>query len=171
MKFKLVQASDYYKYDETKKEYRDLSKTDDGLDYLYNGGTELRVCGILRPNKDKTSAMLNGSIAYTSKLTQEVIKAANQNSTVKKQLENKDVDVFTGLRFKTGNEKELSKAQKAKDFKKYAENLFGFRKSGAVFLKISALPQESYVNSQVESVLKKILIETASSSSFLKKLR
>ncbi len=155
MKFKLVQASDYYKYDETKKEYRDLSKTDDGLDYLYNGGTELRVCGILRPNKDKTSAMLNGSIVYTSKLTQEVIKAANKNSTVKKQLENKDVDVFTGLRFKTGNEKELSKAQKAKDFKKYAENLSVSEKA-ELFSKISALPLESYVNSQVESVLKNL---------------
>ncbi len=153
MKFSLVQSADCYKLDDATGKYRDLTQTDDGLDYLYSNGIELKVCGILRPNADKTSAMLSGSIAYTSALTEEVITAANDNATVKKQLDDKTVDVFSGLKFKTGNEVQLKDSQKQEKFLAYAKKL-SVNDKAQLYTQIASLPDEEYLDTQVSAVMK-----------------
>lgn len=153
MSFKLVLSSDFYQYDSATKTYKDISLDETGMDYLYNNGIDLKVTGIIRPNDDAASSMMSGSIGYTSLLTEYAISKSNENDIIKKQLENEDVDVLSGLPFKTDEDEKISDKKKANEFKKYAEGL-GVTEKASLYVKIASVPEDSYVDSQVESVLK-----------------
>lgn len=153
MSFKLVLSSDFYQYDSATETYKDISLDETGMDYLYNNGIDLKVTGIIRPNDDAASSMMSGSIGYTSLLTEYAISKSNENDIIKKQLENKDVDVLSGLPFKTDEDEKISDKKKANEFKKYAEGL-GVTEKASLYVKIASVPEDSYVDSQVESVLK-----------------
>ena len=153
MSFKLVLSSDFYQYDSATKTYKDISLDETGMDYLYNNGIDLKVTGIIRPNDDAASSMMSGSIGYTSLLTEYAISKSNENDIIKKQLENEDVDVLSGLPFKTDEDEKISDKKKANEFKKYAEGL-GVTEKASLYVKIATVPEDSYVDSQVESVLK-----------------
>lgn len=148
MKFKVILASDCYSYDAATKAYKDLRESEDGLDYLYNNGTELNVCGILKPNEDATSAMLGGAICYTSALTDYVIDKAYDNETVKKQLNNKTTDILTGLDFPKDNTENMSDAEKAAYFKKYLKKLSVSEKAD-LFVKIKSVPDDATLAAQL----------------------
>ncbi len=81
--------------------FTDLSESEIGRELLYNNGTEIRVTGIIRKNPDALSAMLNGSIAYTSMLTDHMIEQTLASELIQAQLENPTVDALTGLPFET----------------------------------------------------------------------
>ena len=152
MDFNVILASDMYSYDRTTKHYKDLSLTKDGLEYLYDNGTKLNVCGILRPNEDAASSMITGSIAYTSALTDYVIDKAYDNAVVKKQLKNKDTDVINGLKFDTGEEIKLSEQEKATEITKYFNSLSKSDKA-KMFVTISSVPDKEYISQQIELMI------------------
>ena len=151
MDFRLVLSSDCYSYDSEAKTYKNLTESEDGLDYLYDNGKKLKVAGILRPNETATSSMISGAIAYTSALTEYIIEEANNNDLVKKQLENKDTDVFTGLKFKTGNEVEPTDEEKAKDIKAHFKGLSVIDKA-STYTSITSTPTDEYVEEQVKAI-------------------
>ena len=153
MDFRLVLSADCYSYDAEAKTYKNLTESEDGLDYLYDNGKKLKVVGILRPNETASSSMISGAIAYTSALTEYIIDEANNNDLVEKQLEHKDTDVFTGLKFKTGNEVEPKTAQKAKDIKAHFESLSVIEKA-STYTSITSNPTEEYLEEQVELLTK-----------------
>ncbi len=152
MEFNLILASDMYSYDRATKQYKDLSLTNDGLEYLYDNGTKLNVCGILRPNTDASSSMISGSIAYTSALTDYVIDKAYENEVVKKQLKNKDTDVLSGLKFDNGEEVILTDDEKADDITKYFNNLSKSDKA-KMFVTISSVPDKEYISQQITTII------------------
>lgn len=152
MDFNVILASDMYSYDRVSKKYKDLSLTKDGLEYLYDNGTKLNVCGILRPNDDAASSMISGSIAYTTALTDYVIEKAYDNGIVKKQLKNKDTDVITGLKFDTGEEIKLSKKEKANEITKHFNSLSVSDKA-KMFVTINSVPEDEYVSSQIATMI------------------
>ena len=152
MEFNVILASDMYSYDSTSKKYRDLSLTKDGLEYLYDNGTKLNVCGILRPNENTASSMISGSIAYTTALTDYVIDKAYDNSVVKKQLKNKDIDVLSGLKFDTGEEIKLSDEQKATAITEYFNSLSKSDKA-KMFVTVSSNPEDEYISGQIEAMI------------------
>ena len=121
-KYKIILNSECYRYDETTGLYVDLRDTDAGLQYLYDNGIDIKVTGIIRPNKDATATMLTGSIGYTYKLTEYVIEQSKQSDAIDAQLANPNIDVFTGLPFNeaTGS---LADEEKATEFMKYIEEL------------------------------------------------
>lgn len=92
------------------------------LDMLYNAGEKLKVTGIIRENPEAENHMLSGSICYTYKLTEYIINNAKNADIVKEQLNNPNVDILSGLPFKstTGS---LSDEEKEVAFRDYVSNL------------------------------------------------
>jgi putative ABC transport system permease protein len=148
MTFKLVPSSSYYQYDSSTGKYTDLSKTETGLNYLFDNGIELKVSGIVRPNEDASASMMNGAIGYTSALTQYVIDQANESDVVKAQLTDKDTDIFSGLPFPAEDEKEPSSSEKAEMIKKYFATLSTSEKA-SMYTSIASEPTDEYVSSVV----------------------
>ena len=97
--FRRVNAFDKYTWDDTYKVWTDRSSDADYMKKLVNGGQELTISGIVKPNSDKGGALRQG-IAYTPALTYQTIEAAAASPIVKAQRAKPDVDVFTGKTFK-----------------------------------------------------------------------
>ncbi len=99
IKFKLVNASDYYVYDSKYKVYKD--KTDDKayMKKLIESGEDISIVGIVQPTENASATMLGSGIAYPASLTDYVIDQSANSEIVKKQLENSDINVFTGVAF------------------------------------------------------------------------
>ncbi|MBQ7875077.1 MAG: ABC transporter ATP-binding protein/permease [Oscillospiraceae bacterium] len=140
MKFRVVFGSDCYTFDESTGLYTDMRDTEAGLKYLYDNGTDLEICGIIRPKEDSVSQMLTGTLCYTSELTEYVIENSKNSDSIKAQLENPEKDIFTGLPFEenTGN---LDAEEKTKEFKKYLSMLSEEEKA-ADYIKIKSIPSE-----------------------------
>lgn len=147
--FKMIPSSDFYQYDSATKTYKDLSETDTGLTYLYDNGIDLKISGIVRLKEDSDSSMLTGSLCYTSALTEYVVNHTLESDILKAQLENKDVDVFNGLKFASDDE-EPSAEQKAGDIKEYIASLSNTEKA-AVYMEIMSVPSDEYVSQTVAS--------------------
>jgi len=151
MKFKIILPTDFYSYDVKTKTYKDLSEDETGLKYLYDKGIDLKVTGIIRPNDESTSSMMTGAIGYTSKLTEYVIERAQKSKIIEAQLEKREIDVFTGLPFKTSDYVEPKNDVKADDFKEYAASL-DMTDKASLYTKIAATPEDAYISEQVAQV-------------------
>lgn len=104
LSFSLVLPTDYYQYDEGSGTWADMSGDEEFMKELVNSAPEIKVAGIIRPNKEAVATAINGSVGYTHALSEYVVNAINESEIVKQQLENPDVDVFTGIEFSTGEE-------------------------------------------------------------------
>lgn len=151
MDFRVILNSDCYTYDEATGLYIDLRNTDTGLKYLYDNALTLKVTGIIRPNEDATSAMLNGSIAYTKLLTEYIIDKSDDSDAITAQQEDTTIDIFTGLPFKenTGN---LSDEDKAAEFDSYIASLDDNGKANA-YVKIMSIPSEEQLTASVQQIM------------------
>ena len=97
--FRRINAFDKYTWDETYKVWTDRSNDADYMKKLVDGGQELTISGIVKPNSTKGGALRQG-IAYTPALTYQMIEEASASPIVKAQRAKPDVDVFTGKTFK-----------------------------------------------------------------------
>ena len=97
--FKLVNASDYYAYDEEYGVWTDKSDNDDYLRDLVENGEDITIVGIVGPSKDAEATMLSAGIYYPSSLTEHIIDYAANSQIVKDQLANPDTNVFSGKSF------------------------------------------------------------------------
>lgn len=97
--FKLVNASDYYQYDEKYDLYKDKTEDKDYMKKLIQNGETIKIVGIVQPSESSTATMLKTGIGYPHALTTHVIEQAQNSEIVKKQLKNKNIDVFTGKDF------------------------------------------------------------------------
>ncbi|MBE6949328.1 MAG: ABC transporter ATP-binding protein/permease [Ruminococcaceae bacterium] len=151
MEFRTILSSDCYTLDENTGLYTDLRATDAGLRYLYDNGTILKVSGIIRPNEDAVSAMLTGSIGYTSELTEYIIEKAHDSKAVQAQLDNPSTDIFTGLPFteSTGN---MTDSEKEAEFRDHIETLDTAGKAAA-YIDIMSIPSEEQLNASVEQAM------------------
>lgn len=162
MEFKTVLNSDCYAYDETTNTYKDLRETDTGLKYLYDNALTLHVVGIVKPNEDAVSSRENGHIGYTGKLTEYMIRQAQNSEAVKKQQEDPSKDIFTNLPFKEDTEN-MDMQKKAADFKEYI-NTLSDKEKAEVYIKIKSIPSDEEIQKSVEAALqstKKEEIEAA----------
>ncbi len=151
--FRLILDADRYQYDEKSGEVTDISDNDTGLRFLYDNGIELKISGILRPNEDAASNMMSGSIGYTGALTRHAPKEANERAIVKAQLKDEKTDIFTGLPFATGEEKEPTKEEKAADIKEYFKGLDTAGKA-EMYTAIMTTPSQSYLDETIDGMLK-----------------
>ena len=104
--FKLVNSAEKYFYDESYEIWLDKSEDNDYMDKVIEEGLDLEVVGIVKAKAEVKTPMLSTGIYYPSELTSHLIKEASSYDIVKKQLESKDINVFTNKPF--GDETELN---------------------------------------------------------------
>ncbi len=105
LSFKLLLNSDYYK-----KENGLWINKEDNEDYMkekIEKAENIKIVGIIKQNEESVAkASVTSGIGYTKKLKEYVINKSNETEIVKEQKDNKDINVFSGLKFPTEEEKE-----------------------------------------------------------------
>ena len=155
--FKLIYSADRYQKN-VDGTYIDVSTTDLGLKTLYNNGSEITLVGIIRPDEDAIAGMMGGAIGYTAALTDHVINETAEKPLVVEQLENPDVDVFTGLPFVSEDDPEPTDGEKAAAIKEYLTTVSNAKKAEIITTHMST-PTEEYIASIVETNMQSITRE------------
>ena len=96
---RVINASDTYKYNSEYNIYEDMNDDKDYMMDVYNNSLKLKVVGLVCAKEQGATSALAPGVNFTSALTQHVIDQAKNSSIVKKQIENRDVDVFSNKRF------------------------------------------------------------------------
>lgn len=151
--YRLLLPAEQYEYDKNSETYTDLTASDAGLDYLYHSdsvGLDLKIVGILRANKDAAASMMNGAVAYTSALTDYIIKKTAEQEIIQKQKDDPETDVINGLPFATGDEEEPTAEEKTDAIKEHVETLSTAEKA-EIYTKTLSTPTEEYVEDAVET--------------------
>ena len=99
MKFKLVSATDFYRYDDEYGVWVDKSGDEEYMKGIVDSGEDLVITGIVQAKPEANAAPLSMGIYYIPSLTRHIVEKASTSEIVKKQLENRDRDVFTGKTF------------------------------------------------------------------------
>lgn len=103
--FRMLTASDFFQEDGDG--YKNMSKDEEFMEEALENAPQIKVVGIIRPCGDSLiSTATNGGIGYTHSLTEYMIDRANNSELMKKQLENPEIDVFTGIEFTTADQEE-----------------------------------------------------------------
>lgn len=147
--FKLVLNSDCFSKDESGN-YTDMRNSETGLKYLYDNGVDIKISGVIRPNEDTKSPMIQTAIAYTDALTEYVIDNSEGAECIKAQLDSPDTDIFSGLPFEDETA-DYTDAQKAEAFKEYAEGLEDSKKS-ELYVSMMSIPTDEEVAKAIEQI-------------------
>lgn len=102
LSFKLLLNSDYY----NKENGLWINKQDDEKymkEKIKNSET-IKIVGIIKQNEQSVATAVTSGIGYTKKLKEHVIAKSNEAEIVKEQKENKEINVFSGLKFPTEEE-------------------------------------------------------------------
>jgi len=103
--FRLLTPSDFFAEDGDG--YKDMSKDEEFMEKALENAPQIKVVGVIRPCGDSLiSTATNGGIGYTHSLTEYMIDRANNSELMKKQKENPEIDIFTGIEFPKDNEEE-----------------------------------------------------------------
>ena len=97
LEFKLVDASSTYRYNDKYNIYESMTDDNEFMKNIYNDAVDLKVVGIVY-TKGSSTGMTSG-VGYTKELTEYVIGIASESEIVKKQLANKNINVFNGKEF------------------------------------------------------------------------
>ena len=99
LKIKLILPTDKYRYNAEFNLYEDMTEDIAFMENLYNNSEDLKVVGIAKmKDANGMSAFLSG-VGYSSKLSKHIVNKTKDKEIVKKQLANKEVNVFSGKRF------------------------------------------------------------------------
>ena len=99
LQLRLVNPTDKYKYNETYKVYEDMSTDASYMQKVYDEALELKIVGVVCAKEGNSTGSLMSGVSYTKELTEYVIEQAAESEIVKKQLADREVDVFSGKRF------------------------------------------------------------------------
>lgn len=99
LRYKLLLNTDYY--EKKNGVWEDKSKDENFLKEKLDNALEIKVVGIIKPTEGSVMGTLAGSIGYTDELMEYLINEVNKTDIVKEQKDNEDIDVFTGMPFKT----------------------------------------------------------------------
>lgn len=99
--YKVIPSSDFYQYDEKTDCYVDMSDDADYMREKIENGIEIKVVGIVRPNEEATVHSITTTIGYRHDLVEKLMSVAEESEVGKAQLENPDINVFTGYEFGT----------------------------------------------------------------------
>ncbi len=150
--FKLILPAEYYQHDPAADTYTDMSKTQAGMDFLYNSedtGIRLKVAGIARPLSGQEGGMTAGGIGYTSALTRFAIETTGDTEILKKQLADPDTDVICGLPFPKEDDVEPTDGEKAGAIREHLVTLTAQEKAVA-YVDVMGQPSQEYVDGIVE---------------------
>ena len=96
---RLIMPSDTYRYNSKYDVYEDMTEDEKYMHNLYDNATKLKIVGIVCLKEGVSSSSLNPGVAYTSDLVKHIINYSKDTEIVKKQIEEREIDVFSGNRF------------------------------------------------------------------------
>ncbi len=143
IKFKLITNPDYYRDSNGDGIWEDISTNNDLMKIVIDSSPiELKVVGVVRPSEDANFAIMQGSLGYTSALSEYIIDTTNNSDIVKAQMDpqNENYDVFTGNPFYIS--KEMTAEEKVKEFKEYCNSLSDKEKSELYNKMLSYIPDD-----------------------------
>ncbi|RGB53321.1 ABC transporter ATP-binding protein/permease [Absiella sp. AM22-9] len=108
-KFRVIDPADRYVYDETHQIWKDQSKDQSYMKKLIKNGIELKIVGIVKPKSDSAITSLSSGLNYSSQLTKHLMDAAMDKPIVKQQLQQPNINVFTGKSFQDENNDQRNK--------------------------------------------------------------
>lgn len=138
---------------------------DGGLEGLYEDdevGMTLKIAGIVRPNKDASNHMLQGTLCYTYKLVEHVIEQSQNSAIAQAQKDSPDIDVFSGKYFRNNS---ISTQEKADTVTEYINNQTDIKKH-QLYVQIMTTPTDEEIE---EARLK--LVDQASTKEGMDALR
>ncbi len=99
LEFSLITPGEKYVYNDATGKWEDKSNNKDYMKTLIEGAEKLRIVGIMRPAEGSVMTASSGSIGYTPELMTHYMEKINSSEIVRQQLEEPNVDVFTGIAF------------------------------------------------------------------------
>lgn len=121
LKYKLVLPTELYKYNEASGRYEDMSQNEAFVKDAIKNGIDIKVVGIIMPSEDAVASSITGTVGYTKALSDFLVSASEKSDIIKKQLDNKDTDIFTGLPFAKAGD--IAKSITIEDVKAYVATL------------------------------------------------
>ena len=100
IEMKLIKTTDLYKYNPEYNIYEDMSTNEEYLTNVYNNSLNIKIVGILKPKEKGGASSLAAGVGYRSSMIEYLINEAKDTEIVKKQLNNKNINVFNGKDFK-----------------------------------------------------------------------
>ena len=97
MNFKFILNSDYY--DKENGIWVDKRSDEKYMKELFEDAEELTITGIIKPNEESVVTSTAGGVLYLKNLKEYVINKINESEIAKEQIENPDINVFTGQEF------------------------------------------------------------------------
>lgn len=97
--FKLVNATEFYQYNSEYQIWSDKTDDKDYMKEIVQNGKDIKIVGIVQPKKSSNARMLSSGIYYPASLAKKLAQDAADSEIVKQQLQNKDINVFTGKAF------------------------------------------------------------------------
>lgn len=101
---RLIYQKDTYRYNEKYGVYEDMSENKEYIKNLYDNAERLKITGVAYMENGGLD-ISTGGIAYLPELTEHISNTAKDSEIVKKQLENKDINVFSGKPFNEEQQK------------------------------------------------------------------
>ncbi len=114
VRYKVIPSSDFYAYDEAAGCY--VNKSDDAkyMREKIENGVEVKITAIVRPSDRATVHSINTTIGYRKDLVDYLMAQAKESEVGREQLENPDINVFTGYEFGTDlNEAAMEEAEES----------------------------------------------------------
>ena len=102
---RLINQTDIYKYNSKYDIYEDMSEEEDYMNNLYDKALKLKIVGVVCLKEGNTSMALSPGVVYTEDLIDYIIDTSSKTTIVKKQLKDKDTDVFSNTSFDENNKK------------------------------------------------------------------
>jgi len=99
LSFKLLLNTDYY--EKANGIWVNKSKDIKYMKDKLQKAESIKVVGIIKPNEESNISDTPGEIGYTKQLTEYVINKINESEIVKEQKANENINIFTGLEFKS----------------------------------------------------------------------
>lgn len=114
VRYKVIPSSDFYVYDEAAGCY--VNKSDDAkyMREKIENGVEVKITAIVRPSDRATVHSINTTIGYRKDLVDYLMAQAKESEVGREQLENPEINVFTGYEFGTDlNEAAMEEAEES----------------------------------------------------------
>jgi len=138
--YRTIFNGDCYRKDEVTGLYTDLRNNKEELRYLYSEmSIPLTITGIVRQSDSSTTGLLKNGIGYTHELTEYLVEKSTASQIILDQKSNPNLDILTGLPFKTG---QLTDEQKQATFNEFVTSLSDIKKLEVYKNILATIPQE-----------------------------
>ena len=101
LSYKLIFNSDLYSKENGI--YQDMRNNEEYMKKIVNEAEDIKVVGIIKPNSQSVMRSMQGGIGYTKELKNYVIEKSHNSEAVIEQINNPDINIFSGLKFVDGN--------------------------------------------------------------------